>query len=185
MKLWLVRHAAVEVAAGVCYGRSDVAARADATAEAVRKLAPHLPSGLTMWCSPLARCTALARGLVESRADLTWSADPRLAEMDFGAWEGRHWDDIGAAGMAAWMADFAQHRPGGGESVASFVARVSNAFEEACASGRDMVWITHAGVVRAARLLHSGSGVPASAAGWPREGLPPGEWTVLDLPPRG
>lgn len=181
MRLWLLRHAAADVAAGVCYGRSDVPAHAQATADAARQLTPHLPSELTVRCSPLARCTSLARHLAQLRPDLRWTADPRLAEMDFGDWEGRRWDDIGAAGMAAWMADFAQHRPGGGESVAAFLTRVSCAFAEARESTHDVLWITHAGVVRAARLLQQGAGVPANAAQWPAEGLAPGDWAVLDL----
>ena len=175
MKLWLVRHARPLVAPGLCYGASDVAADPQATAAAARALARVLPPGLPVHCSPLQRCTALASALHALRPDLDWRADPRLAEMDFGRWEGTPWDAIAACEFADWMADFPGYPAGGSESVRAFMARVGAAHAEALARASEAVWITHAGVARAVQLLRQGF-EPRSAADWPREGPGPAQW---------
>lgn len=181
MKLWLVRHALPLAAEGLCYGASEVRADARATQEAAEALAGAVPEGLVVRSSPLARCMQLAQALETLRPDLVATADPRLAEMDFGAWEGRPWDAIGRAAFDAWMADFAQHRCGGGESVAALMQRVGTALTQARDGGADTLWITHAGVVRAVRLLVRGAALPARASDWPQEGLPFGAWECVDL----
>lgn len=183
MSLWLVRHAAPLVDAGLCYGRSDIAADARHTAQAARALAAALPRGIVVHTSLLQRCELLAQTLCGLRPDLALKTDPRLVEMDFGHWEGRPWQAIGAAAVDAWQADFAHHRPGGGESVSSFMARVGHAFDEARAAGPSCVWITHAGVIRAARLLARGVRCPADARQWPTEAVGFGEWTTLEFAP--
>lgn len=174
MRLWLVRHARPLVAPGLCYGASDVPADAAATAIAARELAAVLPQGLAVRSSPLKRCTALAEALGALRPDLVFGTDPRLAEMNFGRWEGRRWEDIPKPEFASWMADFAGFPVSGGESVSTFMARVDAAFAEVLAWPADTVWITHAGVARAVLLLRSGIR-PRSAADWPQEGLGFGE----------
>jgi alpha-ribazole phosphatase len=181
MKLWLARHARTLAPEGTCYGAMDVAADAQATALAARALAAALPAGLVVRSSPRARCVQLADALHALRPDLPHRSDARLAEMDFGTWEGRRWDAIGRAAMDRWLADFAAHRCGGGESVAHLVERVSAALQAARAEGRDTLWITHAGVVRAVRLLAGGAGVPRSASDWPLEGLAFGAWDCIGL----
>lgn len=181
MKLWLARHAQALVAEGVCYGASDVAADAQATREAAATLAAALPRGLAVSTSPLQRCTQLAEALQALRPDLAFGRDARLAEMDFGCWEGRRWDAIAPADYAAWTADFAGHRCGGGECVSDLLARVAQALAAARAGG-SALWITHGGVVRAATLLVQGAPMPLQAADWPRAGLEFGRWTCLELP---
>lgn len=181
MRLWLVRHATPLVAPGVCYGKSDVAAQPAATRALAQAFAAELPPAVRVSCSPLRRCAAVATALHERRADPHVTFDSRLAEMDFGHWEGRRWDDIGPAALEAWTADFASHRPGGGESVRTFVARVAQAFDETTASGADAAWITHAGVIRAAHLLMQGVREIRYASQWPQESLPFGQWQRLDL----
>ena len=182
MKLWLARHARPLVAEGVCYGASDVAADPQATQDAAALLATQLPPGLAVSASPLQRCTQLAEALRALRRDLAFTRDARLAEMDFGRWEGRRWDTIAPADYAAWTADFAAYRCGGGECVADLMDRVAQALAAARAAGTDAVWITHGGVVRAATLLVQGAPVPREAGDWPRAGLEFGQWTCLQVP---
>ena len=188
MKLWLVRHAQPLVAPGICYGRLDVATDAGATAECASKLAARLPNGIRIVTSPLQRCEQLANALIGLRPDLTCKKELRLQEMDFGDWEGRRWDAIGAAALDAWVADFARHRPGGGESVQAFLQRVAAVWDElwdqANASARDepadTVWITHAGVIRAATLLQRDLRQLTRADQWPTITPGFGEWSVLE-----
>lgn len=180
MKLWLARHARPLAADGLCYGATDLAADADSTLEAARALAAVVPEGLPVRSSPLRRCLQLADALHALRPDLVPVVDPRLAEMDFGAWEGRRWDVIPRAEFEAWMADFAHHRCGGGENVAGLMDRVAAAWADARA-GHGVLWVTHAGVVRAARLLGAGAALPRRPGDWPEQGLPFGGWESLPL----
>lgn len=182
MRLWLVRHAAPLVDAGTCYGALDVAADAQATQQAAKALAQALPTGAVLRSSPMQRCTQLADALRTVRADLSFTIDSRLREMDFGAWEGQRWDALGAAALQAWTDDFAHHRPGGGEPVHGFMARVAQVWGEVPARGADQVWITHAGVIRAATLLHAGQAIVTQAAQWPADACGFGQWRVLDRP---
>ena len=183
MKLWLVRHAQPLVDGGVCYGASDVPADPQATLRAAQALAAQLPAGLALRSSPLRRCLELADALCALRPDFACSEDPRLAEMDFGRWEGARWDAIARAEFDAWMADFPGWRCGGGESVAQLMARVGQALADTRGAGSDALWITHGGVVRAVRLLAAGVAVPQRAGDWPREGLAFGQAECIALAP--
>lgn len=184
MKLWLVRHPLPLVAAGTCYGSMDVAADAPATQRQASALAGLLPRDLPVISSPLRRCTQLRDALQTLRPDLRTHADARLAEMNFGAWEGQRWDDITQKEYNAWLADFADHRAGGGENVREFMRRVSNAMVDTLASSNargEAVWITHAGVIRAVTLLASGVSEVTRAGQWPRQAPACGEWCEIWL----
>src|SRR5205085_5454037 len=102
MKLWLVRHPQPLVAEGVCYGASDLASDPAATQAAAQALAASLPRGLDASSSPLRRCTELAVALQQLRPDLPWRADARLAEFDFGCWEGQRWSAIAQDEYERW-----------------------------------------------------------------------------------
>lgn len=183
MKLWLVRHAAPLVEEGLCYGATDVPADAQATQQAAQALAGLLPPALAVRCSPLRRCSQLAQALRLLRPDLAGREDARLTEMDFGLWEGRRWSELARQDLEAWTADFPGYRCGGGESVAGLMARVAQCLAQVRVHGRDTLWITHGGVIRAARLLAAGVTLPARADEWPREGLAFGQAECLLLPP--
>jgi alpha-ribazole phosphatase len=183
VKLWLVRHARPVHMEGVCYGRLDVPADDGDTRQVAALLSAELPPGIALWTSPLRRCRALADALREQRPDIACHIDAGLGEMDFGDWEGRSWDHIGPTALDTWVADFAHHRPGGGECVTAFMARVARAFDAALDVGRDCVWITHAGVARAVLLLSRGQRLVTRADEWPREGLAFGRWQALELDP--
>lgn len=183
MRLWLVRHAAPCVDGGICYGSLDVAADAQATADAASRLASDLPAtALPIWHSPLARCAELARSLQALRSDLSPQPDARLVEMDFGAWEGRSWDAVGRAAIDAWMADFAGHAPGDGESLEQMLARVRAALREARDTGAaDIVWITHAGVSRCVHWLLEQPFRAPRADEWPLEAPGYGAWKCCEI----
>lgn len=178
MKLWLVRHARPLIAAGTCYGAIDIPADDAATAVQAQALAEALPAGIPLWCSPLSRCAQLARALHELRPDLPSVVDARLAEMDFGEWEGRPWSDIPQVEYAAWLFDFATYRVGGGESVREFMRRVEAALTDARAHP-EAVWITHGGVIRAVNLLVRGVRDIHRAGQWPREAPGHGTWAEI------
>ena len=159
MILHLIRHPPPAIEAGVCYGRLDIPASVERSL--VERLQAALPPGLPVWSSPLQRCRRLAECLHAQP-----SFDDRLAEMNFGAWEGRAWDAIARGELDAWAADVAGYAPPGGESPTAVQQRAL-----AFVAGLDVaeaVIVTHAGVIR--MLL----------AHW--QGTPTHDWGSLGVP---
>lgn len=173
MPLILLRHTRPLGGEGLCYGRSDLALAADFEAAATSLLA-DLPRVAVVVSSPRTRCRRLAERIAAARR-LGLRIDARIAEMDFGAWEGRRWDDLPRGEIDAWAEDFHGARPHGGESVAMLAERVGAALAETAADAVPVLWVTHLGVVRAARALRG------QAAPWESR-LGFGEWTRLPDP---
>jgi alpha-ribazole phosphatase len=153
MELFLIRHPAPAVPAGTCYGRSDVGLAGDAGTEAAR-LRRMLPAGIPVYTSPLLRCRSVAEQLAPAPV-----VDARLAEMDFGDWEMRRWDEIERSAFEAWLADILDFAPPGGESAAAMLARAL-AFVEELRTGEApaAAVVTHGGVLRV--LISHWLGVP-------------------------
>ncbi|MEM7741360.1 MAG: alpha-ribazole phosphatase [Pseudomonadota bacterium] len=154
MALILVRHTTPLVAEGTCYGRTDldVASSFEQEASAV-SLA--LPSFVRIVTSPLQRCRKLAAFLNRSK-NLPLTIEPRLAEMDFGRWEGVLWSEIPRGELDRWAADFLHACPHDGESVATLRLRTQQALREVNTVGEHTLVVTHSGVIRAA--LSTGDG---------------------------
>lgn len=185
-QLWIARHAQPLIEPGRCYGALDVPADVAATAHSAQQLAQALPQGVLAYHSPLQRCEQLAQALQGLRPDLASKVDTRLAEMDFGNWEGRYWDDIARTDIDAWAAHFATHRPGGGENLATVLARVAAALHEARQAARqyptDVLWIAHAGVARCVQwLAQSPASVYPRADQWPVAAPALGAWAIWAL----
>jgi alpha-ribazole phosphatase len=187
LQLWLVRHAPPEVAPGTCYGMLDMPAESAATLACAQHLSQALPGPALVWHSPLQRCVQLARAVQAARPDWQPLPDERLLEMDFGAWEGRAWSSLAKADIDAWTADFAHHRPGGGEPLAHMLERVDQALQDtrAAARARGMaaaVWLTHAGVARCVDwLLRRQDKALPQAGQWPVHAPAWGAWATVDL----
>ena len=143
----LLRHTRPRGSEGLCYGRSELELDAGFEAHAARILAA-LPSVGRVVSSPRTRCLRLAERIARER-DLELRVDGRVAEMDFGRWEGQHWDEIPRGELDAWAADFQNARPHGGESVAMLAARVGAALDDARPEVPPALWVTHSGVARA------------------------------------
>ncbi len=161
MELILIRHPAPLAAPGICYGSSDLPADPAALAACVTGVRAQLPPELLRTApirtSPLQRCAALATQLATPRAPIV---DARLAELDFGAWELRAWDDIPRSEVDAWVADLLNYRPGGGESVLDAARRVQ-AFLQAL-DGTAIV-VCHAGTIRLLQALAGGAALHEAA----------------------
>jgi len=182
VRLWLLRHAAPLVAPGTCYGATDLDARPAATRAAAAAIAPLLPQGTGVWASPMRRCRQLSDALLALRPDLDAAENPDLREMNFGCWEMYAWDAVPRAAMEAWVADFPDHRFGGSDCVSALMGRVAVMLERTRSAGpSDALWITHAGVIRAAMLLARGITSVRRAADWPLEAPAFGAWLQLDI----
>lgn len=184
MKLWLLRHARVDLPPGLCYGASDVPAHADHTQAAAASLAPLLPHGVPLWVSGLARAQQLSNAIQYLRPDLPFARiDARLNEMHFGQWEQVAWNAIPRSAFDTWMADFAHHRFGGVESTQDVITRVSAALRELrSTSAPEAVWVTHAGVIRAVQYLALQGEKPIQQVNeWPVDAPEPGGHLCLTL----
>jgi alpha-ribazole phosphatase len=160
-------------------GRTDVpvdARRAKRLAHRVRRLARREGLPREAWTSPLARSRAVGRWL--RRWGWRHHVDERLSELHFGRWEGERWNRIAPADVAAWEAAFADHAPGGGESLRALLARVQSFIAQHRGRGPVLV-VGHAGWMQALQCSLRGD-VP-DAAHWP---APPrhGELLRIDLP---
>lgn len=179
--LWLLRHAPVVAPAGLCYGATDLEAEAQATLDAAARIAPLLPEGIALRSSPLRRCATLAAAIAALRPDLRVQHDARIAEMHFGAWEGRPWSSIPREEFERWTADFADAVASpGGESVRTFMNRVATAHDDWRAGEGGALWVTHAGVLRAVTLLQGGTRCPEKVGEWPAGELAFGNWLKFD-----
>lgn len=163
--LYLWRHPRPIGAAGRCIGRTDLAVdprRARRLAHRIRQHARRHGLPREIVTSPLRRCAAVGRWL--RRWGWTHRVDARLIELDFGTWDGRHWPDIAFAEVSAWEADFADHAPGGGESLQQLRVRVAAYLADLAAAGRPVLAVGHAGWMNALALLDTPT---LTAAQWP------------------
>jgi broad specificity phosphatase PhoE len=174
----LVRHPAVAVECrGLCYGASDVPLGPDGRSDADRLAAElHALGPTAVVHSGLARAAAVADRLA-ALAGLAPTADPRLRERHFGAWELRSWDAIYAEtgdAMMGTVTDPAGWRPPGGETTFELRDRVVGWYR-GLPPGGVTVAVCHGGPIAA--LLGTLRGVPA--ADWPGLIPPPGGVVTL------
>lgn len=164
MHAW--RHPAPKGAAGRCIGaRTDLPVdrrKAKRLAHRIRMIARREGLPRAVATSPLARCRDVGRWL--RRFGFRHVVDARLAELDFGRWDGRCWDAIDAAEIAAWSADLVGHAPGGGESVRALLSRVQAVHARAPAA----LLVTHGGWLSAAVWLALGDAHAPTATAWPK-----------------
>lgn len=151
-----LRHPKPGSASGLCYGRTDLEIGPDGPAEIARAMAES-PQVLRVVASPALRCRRLAEALA-GRDRVALHFDPRLWELDFGAWEGVPWSAIPREDSDAWADDPWNVAPPGGETFAQVHARVGAVLAEA-APGTAMV--CHAGPIRVARMILTGAGFDA------------------------
>lgn len=205
-RLWLVRHAQPLIAHGICYGHLDVPADQDATQQAAQSFAKTFKIArrhnatssdtqpISIYVSGLQRAQQLADELfltlnnVAGLGELQLQTDLRLNEMNFGIWEGKTWSAIPKEALDQWSSDFAQHKFGGEESSQDVINRVHAVYQtcleqaQTCNSN-DVIWITHAGVIRALLYLQKNGMRPIEIVEqWPREAPSFGQYLCMDLP---
>ena len=164
MKLALLRHAPTTWnEAGRLQGLCDTRlSRRGRMAARAWQLPCHL-FGWRRLSSPLlrARETAALAGLPGAEIE------PRLREMDWGAWEGKTLDSLRHADPSAMSANEAaglDFCPPDGESPREVRSRLLELVRDLAADGRHTVAVTHRGVMRAAL---------SAATGWDFTGAPP------------
>lgn len=169
MAIYLVRHTAPNIKAGIIYAASNVPVHDEEFKRVIPLLDAALPESALIVTSPLTRCRRLADFLAMSSNARIVILDPRFIERDLGRWTGKQWEDIPRAEAKESEADFLDHWPppvdtdagpvlrglnvhprlGAGESVRAMQTRVLEGFEAAwdIADGRNLVIVSHAGPI--------------------------------------
>jgi broad specificity phosphatase PhoE len=156
MKLALVRHGPTDWnAQGRVQGTIDIPLSEDGKAKMSALLLPEGFETARAFSSPKlrARQTAACLGLKNVRLDA------RLAEQDWGDWEGlTRAEMLARDGEDAFLRSGPglSFRPPGGESTGELHARVQSFFAEVAQSDEDAIAVTHMGVLRAAYVLATG-----------------------------
>ncbi len=150
MNLYLVRHTRVDVPPGVCYGQADVplAKTFESELEPIRSRLSGIPFE-RVYCSPLTRCTQLASSL-----GYPMQLDERLKELNFGRWEELPWDSVFDSETGEkWFADYMNQACPDGESYQDLLQRVESFISDLPPTDGSLLVITHAGIIRAFRVL--------------------------------
>lgn len=150
MEIVLIRHTAVDVAKGVCYGQTDVSLKGSFEQEAT--VVAQKLKGVTfdkVFTSPLSRCVRLAAFCGYREA----VRDSRILELNFGDWEMQRFDAISDPRLAEWYADYLHIAPTGGESFSAQLARVSDFLDELRREDyRRVAIFAHGGVLLCAQI---------------------------------
>jgi alpha-ribazole phosphatase len=157
------RHPKPAGAAGRCIGgRTDLPVDPRKAKRLAHRIRAHarrhgLPQDVVT--SPLLRAATVGRWL--KRWGFVWRVDAALAEMDFGAWDGKPWSHIPPAEFERWMADFCGYGFDGGESLNELLVRATS-WQPPCALA-----VGHGGWINA-RCWQVGQGGSPTPASWPR-----------------
>jgi len=148
VRLYLIRHPRTLAPPDVCYGSSDVEVSEHERGIALARLRGVLPRELAVYSSVRRRCLGLARELASALGSGPPIGDPRLVEMDFGAWELRPWSAIPRAEVDAWVRDLIAYHPGGGESLEDMACRIGGFCHDMRTAGRDAIVVCHGGSIK-------------------------------------
>jgi broad specificity phosphatase PhoE len=86
----------------------------------------------------------------------TSETDPRLADLNYGCWQGEGLTGVDPAALQQWMTDPAS-TPHAGESLTALIARTADWLDSISRTPGRVVAVTHSAVIRAAILttLHA------------------------------
>jgi len=159
MYLYLIRHTAPLIPAGICYGQTDVPMSTDDIVVCAETLRRRWSGSLPVFTSPLSRCLNLANHLHPNPV-----IDERLLELHFGEWEMQAWDLIPRDQIDAWAADVVGYSPGKRETLLQMVERVMAFIADLQKQSMEQaVIVSHAGVIRILAAWQQGDTVVSLA----------------------
>lgn len=150
MEIYLIRHTAVDVPFGVCYGQTDVPLKPSFEEEAavVKQNLEQLTFDAS-YTSPLSRCTKLASYCGYADA----IRDNRLKEIFFGDWEMQEFNRIYDPRLEEWFKNYLHVPATNGESFTQLHARVADFLDDLRKNDYKRVAIfAHGGVLIAAQV---------------------------------
>lgn len=151
-QIYLVRHGEVDAPAGVFLGKTDVGLSAEGREHGGWLANRFLGMPVDRcFCSPLLRAQQTASYIAESNG-LRVETHDALREIDFGRWEGRHFDEIEANEphkVQEWCSSPLDFTFPEGDTVNLFIDRVATFFQWfRQEEGENLLLVTHGGVIR-------------------------------------
>ena len=144
MEIYLIRHPTPAIAAGICYGQTDIEV-AESFEEEAKLIQQQLPDIINIYSSPLKRCRQLANHIYP---DVTITFADDLKEMHFGEWELQPWDQIPNEPLEVWMKDFVNVRVPSGENYLDLYNRTITFYNHIINKNQSAAIFTHSGNIR-------------------------------------
>jgi probable phosphoglycerate mutase len=154
--LILVRHGAIDEADVRLWGRSSVALNAEGRRQGAALAAALAPLAPARIVSSPQRRTCETAALCARSAQTLAVIDPRLDEMDFGAWTGQRFSDLhDDPDWRAWNDRRGGARTPSGETMRAAARRAIASLDEhlGIATPGPIIAVSHAEVIRAVVLL--------------------------------
>ena len=173
MILYIWRHPKPIAASGLCIGQTDIKVdrrKLKRLANKIQRFVQLQRLPKVIWVSPLQR--SLKVGEILARRGFQYKVASELAEIHFGEWDGKYWQQIEKQEIDKWCNNFAHFAPANGESLQQLFNRAESWLDEiAVEQGQNdvpVLAIGHAGWINAAKRIASGQEVPNLAINWPR-----------------
>lgn len=174
MTLYIWRHPKPLAANGICLGHTDMGVdrrKIRRLANQIQRFARLHQLPKVIWVSPLQR--SLKVGQILAQRGFQCHIASELAELDFGVWDGRPWEQIDKQEIDDWCNDFVHFTPDNGESLQQLFTRVESWLNERIAEQSNLsintpiLAVGHAGWINAAKMIDAGRDVPQVATDWP------------------
>lgn len=171
MILYIWRHPKPIAATGLCIGQTDIKVDRRKLKRLANKIERfvrlhQLPK--VIWVSPLQR--SLKVGEILAKRGFQYKVAPELAEIHFGDWDGKYWQQIAKQDIDKWCDNFAHFAPKNGESLQQLFNRAESWLDNLSSEQKDnpVLAIGHAGWISAAKMLATGKEIPNLAIDWPQ-----------------
>lgn len=171
MTLYIWRHPKPIAAEGICIGQTDLLVdrrKLKRLAHRIERFTRLHQLPKVIWVSPLQR--SLKVGQLLAQRGFQCRVAPELAEIDFGEWDGRPWEQITKQEIDDWCDNFAYFAPKQGESLQQLFNRVESWLNKVLVekNNTSILAVGHAGWITAAKMIDAGHDVPRIAADWSR-----------------
>lgn len=170
MILYIWRHPKPISASGLCIGQTDIKVdrrKLKRLANKIQRFVQLQRLPKVVWVSPLQR--SLKVGEILAQRGFQYKVAPELAEIHFGEWDGKFWQQIEKQAIDEWCDNFANFSPANGESLQQLFNRAEIWLDKIAVEqvNTPVLAIGHAGWINAAKMLAAGQAVPNLAISWP------------------
>ena len=171
MVLYIWRHPKPIAATGLCIGQTDIKVdrrKLKRLANKIQRFVQLQRLPKVVWVSPLQR--SLKVGEILAQRGFQYKVAPELAEIHFGEWDGKLWQQIEKQAIDEWCDNFANFSPDNGESLQQLFNRAENWLDKIAVEqvNTPVLAIGHAGWINAAKMIATDQAVPNLAINWPR-----------------
>ena len=170
MILYIWRHPKPISASGLCIGQTDIKVdrrKLKRLANKIQRFVQLQRLPKVVWVSQLQR--SLKVGEILAQRGFQYKVAPELAEIHFGEWDGKFWQQIEKQAIDEWCDNFANFSPANGESLQQLFNRAEIWLDKIAVEqvNTPVLAIGHAGWINAAKMLAAGQAVPNLAINWP------------------